>query len=122
MKVRFQASGGSFEGMFDDTAISQKIIGCLPIQATVMRWGEEIYFDVPVKIANTKPTREVKVGDIAYWPEGPCLCIFFGKTPASKTNEPRPASEVTVIGHTSAPADLLRSVKEDTPLTLTCVD
>ena len=118
MKVRFQASGGSFEGVLDEKPISRKIIECLPVQARVMRWGEEIYFDVPVKVANTKPTREVRVGDIAYWPEGPCLCIFFGKTPASTDQEPRPASDVTVIGYTDAPVALLRSIKEGAAISL----
>ena len=118
MKVRFQAGGGSFEGTLDDAAIGQKIIERLPIQATVMRWGEEIYFDVPVKMANTNPTREVKIGDIGYWPDGPCLCIFFGRTPASKGREPRPASDVTIIGHTDAPVTLLRSIKERTAISV----
>ena len=118
MKVRFQTSGASFEGRLDDTAISRKIIGCLPIQATAMRWGDEIYFDVPVKMSNTRPTREVRVGDIAYWPDGPCLCVFFGKTPASKGQEPRPASDVTLIGHTDAPVAQLRSVKEGTAISV----
>ena len=118
MKLRFQTSDVSFEGMLDDQTISKGIIECLPIQATAMRWGEEIYFDVPVKMTNTKPTHEVKVGDIAYWPEGPCLCIFFGKTPASKNQEPRPASDVTVIGHTDAPVAQLRSVKEGAAISM----
>ena len=118
MKVRFQTASGSFEGALDSQAISQKIIGCLPIQATVMRWGDEIYFDVPVKMANTQPTRNVNVGDIAYWPEGPCVCIFFGKTPASKGDEPRPASDVTIIGHTDAPVPLLRSITESTAISV----
>jgi len=118
MKARFQTSGKFFDGMFDDQLISRKIFEGLPIQATVMRWGEEIYFDVPLKMANTTPTREVRVGDIGYWPDGPCLCIFFGKTPASKDQEPRPASDVTIIGHTNAPVALLRSVNEGTAISV----
>ncbi len=118
MQVRFRASGTSFEGALNDEAISQKVIECLPIQATVMRWGEEIYFDVPVKMANMKPTREVKVGDIAYWSDGPCLCVFFGKTPASTNQEPRPASDVTIIGHTDASPELLRTIKQHSTLSV----
>ena len=90
--------------------ISEAIAERLPVSATAMRWGEEIYFDVPAKMANTRPTREVRIGDIAYWPEGPCVCIFFGKTPASKREEPRPASDVTIIGSTDASVTLLRSI------------
>ena len=82
--------------------------------ATVNRWGDEIYFEVPVKMANVRPTLDVEVGDIAYWPEGPCLCVFFGKTPASISRKPRPASPVTIIGHTQAPVSLLQTINEGT--------
>ena len=91
MVVQVQTAQGTFEGVLNDSPIARALAQRLPITATVNRWGDEIYFDVPVKMANTEPTLEVKVGDIAYWPEGPCLCIFFGKTPASRTDEPRPA-------------------------------
>ncbi|MBI2495261.1 MAG: hypothetical protein HYY90_04740 [Candidatus Omnitrophica bacterium] len=118
MKVRIEAGQGAFEAELREGPIAQALLERLPLTATVQRWGEEIYFDVPVTMKNTAPTREVKVGDIAYWPDGPSLCIFFGKTPASKGNEPRPASDVTIIGHTDAPPALLRSIAEDTPITL----
>ncbi|MBI3319529.1 MAG: hypothetical protein HYZ89_02960 [Candidatus Omnitrophica bacterium] len=117
--VRFQTPVGSFHGWLHDGTIVQRLLECAPIDTTVNRWGEEIYFDVPVKMANTRPTCDVDVGDIAYWPDGPCLCIFFGKTPASRSNEPRPASDVTIIGHTDAPAEHLRQVKAGTTITLT---
>ena len=112
VRVRFETPMGSFDGALDQGEIATAIVQRLPIASTVMRWGDEIYFDVPVKMANTKPTREVKVGDIGYWPDGPCLCIFFGKTLASKGSEPRPASDVTILGHTDAPIELLRSVAD----------
>ena len=118
VRVRFKTSKRSFEGTFNDNAIAAVMAQRLPISSTVMRWGDEIYFDVPVKMTNTQPTREVKIGDIAYWPDGPCLCVFFGKTPASNANDPRPASDVTIIGHTDAPANLLRAIPESTTLHL----
>ena len=118
INVRFETAKGSFDGTLNASEIAKAIAQALPISSTVNRWGEEIYFDVPVKMANTQPTREVTVGDIAYWPEGPSLCIFFGKTPASKGDEPRPASDVTIIGHADAPVALLRSIVAGTKITL----
>ena len=97
-----QTSQGTFEATWNNDSIARAVARKLPIASEVNRWGDEIYFDVPVKMKNTAPTREVRIGDIAYWPDGPCLCIFFGKTPASKANEPRPASDVTILGHTDA--------------------
>jgi hypothetical protein len=118
VRVRFEAAGRSFDGTLKDQAIGNAIAQQLPLVATAKRWGDEIYFDVPVKMSNTRPTLHVKIGDLAYWPEGPCLCIFFGKTPASKGQEPRPASDVTVVGHTDTPAAFLRSIKDGTAITV----
>ena len=53
----------------------------------------------------------VRAGDIAYWPQGKCLCIFFGPTPASTTEEPVPASPVVVVGQTKASRADLKSVQ-----------
>lgn len=113
-RVRFETARGAVDAVLKESPIAQAIARKLPISSEVNRWGDEIYFDVPVTMKNTQPTREVTVGDIAYWPDGPCLCIFFGKTPASKANEPRPASDVTVVGHTDAAVRLLREIKEGT--------
>ncbi len=117
--VRFQTRSTSFEATLDGGLIATALLERLPITAAVQHWGEEIYFDVPVKMANSRPTTEVRVGDIAYWPDGPCLCIFFGRTPASKAGEPRPASEVTIIGRTLAPPARLRSAAEGETITVT---
>ena len=84
----------------------------LPVESVAQRWGEEIYFEIPVRMKNETPTLDVSIGDVGYWPDGHCFCIFFGKTPASKGKEPRPASEVTLIGKTSASPDLLEKVKQ----------
>ncbi|MEM4266764.1 MAG: cyclophilin-like family protein, partial [Candidatus Nanoarchaeia archaeon] len=46
------------------------------------------------------------------WPAGPGLCLFFGRTPASKGNEPRAASPVTVIGQVVSNIEDLRKIKD----------
>ena len=54
---------------------------------------------VVAELRNTPTAKEVvEIGDMAYWPEGSCFCIFWGRTPASKGNEIRAASEVNVFG------------------------
>ena len=116
--IHFRTAQASFSAELNDTDIARAIFKGVPISSEIERWGDELYFDVPVKMKNTAPTREVKVGDIAYWPDGPSLCIFFGKTPASKTNEPRPASDVTIVGHTDAPVELLRAISKRTTVTV----
>jgi len=70
----------------------------LPINGTVNRWGEEIYFTIPVKVQDEKAQEEVDIGDLGYWPPGNAFCIFFGPTPVSTGAKPRAASPVNVFG------------------------
>ena len=87
-----------FKARLNNSITSEKLRGILPVESKVSRWGEEIYFSIPLheEIENGKEVMEI--GDIAYWPPGNAFCIFFGRTPASTGNEPRAASEVTVLG------------------------
>ena len=56
-------------------------------------------------------TKEVKAGDIGYWPPGNALAIFFGPTPLSSGTDPVPASEVNLVGRIKDDAALLRKAK-----------
>ncbi len=48
------------------------------------RWGDEIYFETPVKLTVEENSKEVvEEGDVAFWIPGKAICIFFGKTPIS---------------------------------------
>ncbi len=38
------------------------------------------------------------VGELAYWPPGNALCLFFGPTPARTNAQPRAASPVHPVG------------------------
>ena len=95
------------------TETAKKIYEALPLTGMVNRWGKEIYFSIPVYIGEEKGAKEVvEIGDIAYWPTGNCFCIFFGKTPASKGNEPRAASKVNVFGKVIGDAATLKTIKD----------
>lgn len=94
-----------------DNATVKEIDKNLPIESKVKTWGDEIYFDTGITAPAQGATLDVGIGDIAYWPEGKCLCIFFGPTPASSGDKPVPASEVVIVGKTDADPDLLRKVK-----------
>ena len=77
---------------------SEAIYAALPIEASANTWGDEIYFSIPVDVGLGNPKEVVNMGDLAYWPPGKAFCIFFGKTPASRGEDIRPASAVNVIG------------------------
>ena len=79
---------------------------------------DEIYFSVPVEADIENPRTVVDLGDIAYWPPGSAFCIFFGKTPMSKGNEIRPASEVNVFGKIEGDPKVFKMVKMGDKVTI----
>ena len=96
---------------FLDNPTAQKISASLPLQSKARTWGDEIYFDIGIAAPSDGATMDVAVGDIAYWPTGKCLCIFFGPTPASSGKKPVPASEVVIVAKSSLDPGVLRKVK-----------
>lgn len=104
-KVRARAT-------LNDTQTAQAILGALPIKAQANTWGDEIYFSIPVDCRPEEPREVVEVGDLGYWPPGKAFCIFFGPTPASRGQEVRPASPVTVVGRVQGDPTLFRQVAD----------
>jgi len=104
-----------FDAQIDDSSTEtfQSFRKALPINGRIMRWGDEIYSYVDFRAPLERGARSaMKVGEIAYWPSGPALAIFFGPTPASRGGEPEAASECNVIGRTEAPPETLRKARE----------
>ena len=69
----------------------------LPVAGDAARWGDELYFSIPVDLDPENARAEVEVGSLAYWPAGAKLCLFWGPTPASTGEKPRAASPVNVV-------------------------
>ena len=69
----------------------------LPVESRANRWGEEVYFSIPISVSEENAVEVVEMGDVAFWPPGKAICIFFGPTPASQGSEIRPASPVNVF-------------------------
>ncbi len=113
MVIVFKAQNFGFYVKFNENPTAQDIAKNLPIQGTVKKWGDEIYFDTGIKAASNDETLDVNVGDVAYWPEGKSICVFYGPTQASVGDKPVPASPVVIIGKTFASSDELREIKED---------
>ena len=97
------------EGELADNATGRMVAEALPIAASARTWGDETYFPIPVE-AELKDGKEVvQLGDLGYWPPGNAFCIFFGPTPASRGEEIRPASAVTIIGRVEGDATVFRA-------------
>lgn len=97
-KIRIKTEKVEMEAELNETKTAKLIWEKLPLESKVNTWGEEIYFPIPVIVPLENEVEVVKEGDIAYWPEGHCFCIFFGKTPISTDKEIRPASAVNLVG------------------------
>ena len=89
------------------------LLNSLPFESKVNLWGKEIYFSVPFSVEIENPKEIVEIGDIAYWPEEPSLCLFFGPTPISPSpNIIKPYSSVNVIGKIISDIKILERIKE----------
>lgn len=111
-KINIFINNLKFDVELNETKIAKAVYNALPIEAEGNFWGNEIYFEIPIKMGNEKPTEDLKVGDLAYWPPGNALCIFYGKTPASINEKPKPASPVTIIGEIKGDLEKLKSIRE----------
>src|SRR4030065_2954183 len=86
----------------DDTASPKTVksfLKNLPFTVGTNLWGEEVYTDesqIDMGEENAKPT--VELFDVAYWPTGKAICLFFGPTPIGNKDEIKPYSPVNVIG------------------------
>ena len=95
----------------NDSPVATALAESLPTESRMSRWGDEYYGPIGLKMPNDADARDVvEVGTLAYWPAGDSLCIFFGPTPVSVSDEPRAASEVTVLGRIKGSTDSLRSL------------
>ena len=83
--------------------ISEAIWQALPIEGRVILWGEEVYFDLDMKLTDENPSASSEAGDICYWSPGPALCIFFGQT--------QPYSRVNHIGKVVQGLDLFERIR-----------
>ena len=117
-KAKITAGEVVMEMEFNDSETALAVRDVLPIKACGNTWGDEIYFSIPVVCELEDPKEVVALGDIGYWPSGNAFCIFFGKTPASRGDEIRPASAVNIIGKLLGNPEEFKKVKSGSEVTI----
>ena len=119
-KILITTSRVSLPAIIYDSPTSRAIWDALPIVTSVNTWGDEIYFDIKLKIPlESDAHAQVAVGELGYWPMGRAFCIFFGPTPISSDNQPVAASPVNIFGRVEGDATQFKSVRDSEELAIT---
>jgi hypothetical protein len=122
-RITITAGNVSLPAELDDSPTAQRIWQALPLEGWANTWGDEIYFEIPVKAAQALDARqEMAVGELGYWPVGHAFCIFFGPTPASLDERPRAYSPVNLLGRVIGDTAPFRAVKAGTQVKLARTD
>jgi hypothetical protein len=91
----------------------EKLLENSSFEAKAERWGDEVYFELPVKLELKGERTLMEVGEVAYWPDGNCLCIFFGPTPMSRDEQPVAYSKVKPLGRVIEGLSRLKDVSNE---------
>lgn len=114
MKVKIVFNNEEIFANLNDSDTAKGIEKILPVQGIANTWGNEIYFDVDLTVAQSQDAvDEVEIGTLAYWSPGKKLCFFFGKTPISDSDKPKAAGPVNVLGQVTG-NDAIEKLKKVT--------
>jgi len=106
----------------DDTASPKTVksfLENLPFTVGSNLWGEEVYTDeTQIEMSEENAKSIVELNDVAYWPTGKAICLFYGSTPIGEKNEIKPYSPVNIIGKIlNADKKILSELKNGTRIT-----
>mgnify|MGYP001342657036 FL=1 len=108
-KINLKFSSYTINIKLRSNKTASAIKNILPFKSIVKTWGEEIYFEIPIEESldlENDAKDIINIGEIAYWIEGKCIAIGYGKTPISKGNEIKLAARTNIWG------DALLNIKE----------
>lgn len=122
-RIRFDFGALTLEAELLDTPTAKAIAAALPIASSALTWGEEVYFEIPVRVARETNARAVVTpGEVAYWPDGHCIALGFGCTPISQGDECRLASPCNIFGRIAGDVKRLTQVRAGSPVRVTRLD
>ncbi|SRR5712691_9147636 len=121
-RIRFDFGTHTLDAELLDTPTARAVVAALPVSSSAMTWGEEVYFEVPVKVAREKDARAVVTpGEIAYWPDGHCIALGFGRTPISQGDETRLASPCNIFAKALGDVKALVKVRAGAKVKVTAI-
>src|SRR6266852_263563 len=121
-RIRFEFGAITLDAELLDTPTAHAVAAMLPITGSALTWGEEVYFEIPVKVAREPGARAVVTpGEIAYWTDGHCIALGFGRTPISKGDECRLASPCNIFAKALGDVKALAKVRAGSHITVSAV-
>lgn len=122
-KIKIMSGPVELVAMLLDTPTASAIYDKLPIESRAQTWGEEVYFEVPVQATREANAKDVvEAGEIAFWVEGNCVAIGFGRTPISLGNEIRLAAKTNIWAITRDDVKKLATVRPGQKITIDKLD
>jgi hypothetical protein len=119
-RIRIAWPKGSLSATLDDTPTARSLVASLPLTARAQTWGEEVYFEIPVKAALERGAKQVvPPGTVCFWVEGSSLALPWGRTPISDGKESKLVSPCNVLGRIDGEAREFASVRSGDTIKLT---
>src|SRR2546430_11925214 len=83
-EMKIQAGPVRAEAELNDTETAKAVWNALPIRASASIWGEEIFFEIPVRHPQELGQETVQAGDLGSRPPGPPFYGFFCPNPPTR--------------------------------------
>ncbi|HKU69631.1 MAG TPA: cyclophilin-like fold protein [Burkholderiales bacterium] len=116
-QIRIAWKGGEVIANLRETPSVNQLVRILPCEASANTWGDEVYFELPLKLQLEADAQQVvEPGTVCFWVEGHSLALPFGPTPASKGQESRLVTRCNVLGNIAGDPRELKKVKAGTPI------
>jgi len=119
-RIRISWPKGAVEATLENTPSARALVTALPVKAKAQTWGEEVYFEIPMKATLEKDAKQVvPPGTVCFWVEGSSLALPWGRTPVSEGDESRLVTRCNVLGRIDGDPRLLASVSSGNAITVT---
>ncbi len=122
-RIRVAWKGGEVTANLRETLTVKQLVAALPCESSASTWGDEVYFELPVKVALEADARQVvEPGMVCFWVQGNALALPFGPTPASRGDECRLVTPCNVLGRIEGDPQQLKNVKAGDAIRVELVD